>query len=58
LPCAEGFTTVKPQHNPNLKAREAAAFIEWLTSEAGRSAIARYTIDGEPAFHPVTGSGS
>lgn len=44
---------VKAQHNPNLNAREAAAFVDWLTSEPGQSAIAAYRIGGETAFHPV-----
>jgi tungstate transport system substrate-binding protein len=49
---------VSAKHNPAVKAREAAAFIDWLTSSAGQSAIAAYTIDGEQAFFPTARPGS
>jgi tungstate transport system substrate-binding protein len=43
---------MNPRKYPNVKAREAAAFVDWLTSRAGQAAILDYVVDGEPAFVP------
>jgi tungstate transport system substrate-binding protein len=48
-----GVMLVNPARHPHVKAKEGRAFIAWLTGEAGRAAIASYTIDGEQQFFPA-----
>jgi tungstate transport system substrate-binding protein len=43
---------VNPQKFPNVKADDARRWHEWLTSAAGRAAIASYRIKGEQLFFP------
>jgi tungstate transport system substrate-binding protein len=48
---------VNPDRHPTVKAAEAQAFIDWLTTAPGQKAIAEYKIGGEQAFFPSSGSG-
>lgn len=50
-----GVLAVSPQRHPGVKAKEAQAFIDWITGAAGQAAIAGYRIDGEPLFFPHAG---
>jgi tungstate transport system substrate-binding protein len=47
-----GAILVSPERFPHVKAEAGQAFIDWLTSEAGQTAIASYTIDGQQLFFP------
>jgi tungstate transport system substrate-binding protein len=47
-----GSILVNPQKLPNVKAADARRWHEWLTSAAGRAAIASYKIKGEQLFFP------
>ena len=43
---------VNPERHPHVKAREAQAFVDWLTSARGQEAIAAYRVDGQQLFFP------
>jgi tungstate transport system substrate-binding protein len=45
-----GVILVNPARHPHVKKDSAQAFIDWLTSPEGQSAIASYKINGEPLF--------
>ncbi len=47
-----GSILVNPARNPSVKAADARAWHEWLTSPAGQAAIHSYRIGGEPLFFP------
>jgi tungstate transport system substrate-binding protein len=47
-----GVILVNPDKHPHVKKAAAEQFIDWLTSDAGRSAIASYRIGGEQLFFP------
>lgn len=47
-----GVMVVNPEKFPHIKAREAQAFVDWLTGPEGQKAIADYKINGEPLFFP------
>jgi tungstate transport system substrate-binding protein len=47
-----GSILVNPAKGPHVKAAEARAWHEWLTSDKGRAAIASFKIDGEQLFFP------
>lgn len=47
-----GIIPVDPTHCPNVDAEAASTFRNWLLSEAGQSAIAEFTIDGQQLFFP------
>lgn len=47
-----GVILVNPEKHPNVKAADGQAFIDWLLSPAGQSAIAGYMIAGQQAFFP------
>lgn len=49
-----GVILVNPQRHPHVKAQEGQAFIDWLTSEQGQTAIASYQVGGEQLFFPST----
>ena len=51
-----GAMLVNPDKHPTVKAKEGQAFIDWLLSPEGQSAIASYKIDGEQLFFPSAGS--
>src|SRR3954451_22287701 len=52
-----GSILVNPAKWPHVKAADARAWHQWLTTQPGRSAIASYRIAGEQLFFP-TGGGS
>ena len=43
---------VNPDKHPNVKKDLGQAFIDWLVSPEGQTAIAGYKIDGEQLFFP------
>ena len=43
---------VNPERHPHVRASEAQAFVDWLTSERGQAAIAAYRVDGQQLFFP------
>ncbi len=47
-----GVILVNPARHANVKAEEGQAFIDWLTGDAGQSAIADFKIDGQQLFFP------
>lgn len=47
-----GAILVNPDKHPHVKKAAAERFIDWLTSDAGREAIASYRIGGEQLFFP------
>ena len=50
-----GVMVVNPAKFPQVKAIEAQAFVDWLISTAGQSAIAAYKVGGEQLFFPNAG---
>lgn len=47
-----GVMLVNPAKHPTVKAGDGQAFIDWLVSQAGQSAIAGYKVGGEQLFFP------
>ncbi|MCP5152791.1 MAG: extracellular solute-binding protein [Ectothiorhodospiraceae bacterium] len=47
-----GVILVSPQKHPHVKAKSGQAFIDWLRSDEGQSAIAAFRIDGQQLFFP------
>jgi tungstate transport system substrate-binding protein len=47
-----GIMQVSPHKCANVKADTASAFVDWIISEAGQSAIASYKVDGQQLFFP------
>ena len=47
-----GVMLVNPDKHPNVKRQYGQAFIDWLVSPDGQSAIAGYKIDGKQMFYP------
>ena len=47
-----GIMLVNPAKHPSVKAAEGQAFIDWITSDAGRAAIAPFQVGGEQLFFP------
>lgn len=47
-----GVVMVNPAWHPHVKLADARAFIDWLVSPEGQSAIASFRINGEQAFFP------
>ena len=45
-----GVMLVNPEKCPSVKAAEGQAFVDWLISDAGQTAIAEYKIDGQQLF--------
>jgi tungstate transport system substrate-binding protein len=43
---------VNPAKHPHVKAAEGQAFIDWLVSPEGQTAIAGFRVDGEQVFFP------
>jgi tungstate transport system substrate-binding protein len=43
---------VNPERHPHVRASEAQAFVDWLTSGRGQAAIAAYRVDGQQLFFP------
>jgi tungstate transport system substrate-binding protein len=47
-----GVMLVNPDKHPQVKAKAGQAFIDWLLSPEGQTAIAGYKIEGEQLFFP------
>ena len=47
-----GVILVNPERHGHVRAEAGQAFIDWLISDAGQGAIARYTPGGEQMFFP------
>lgn len=47
-----GVILVNPEKHPHVKAKDGQAFIDWLVSPEGQSAIAAFKISGEQQFFP------
>jgi tungstate transport system substrate-binding protein len=52
---AYGVLAVNPARHAHVKAAEAQAFVDWLTSPAGQGVIADFRIGGQQAFFPAEG---
>ncbi len=50
-----GVMLVNPDKHPSVKRAEGQAFIDWLVSAGGQTAIAAYKIGGEQLFFPNAG---
>ena len=50
-----GVMLVNPAKHPHVKAADGQAFIDWLVSPEGQTAIADYKIGGEKFFFPNAG---
>jgi len=48
-----GVMAVNPDKHPHVKAAEAGMFVDWLTSDAGRQAIADFRKNGRQLFFPL-----
>ena len=48
-----GVILVNPAKHPNVKAVEGQAFVDWLISTEGQSAIAAFKIEGKQQFFPT-----
>lgn len=49
---------VNPEKQPQVKAADGQAFIDWLVSDEGQTTIGSYKISGEQAFFPDADAGS
>lgn len=47
-----GVMAVNPAKHPHVKAKEAQAFVQWVTSKEGQAVIASYTLSGQQVFFP------
>jgi len=47
-----GVMVVNPDKFPHVKAKEAQAFVDWITGAEGQKAISGYKIGGEQLFFP------
>lgn len=47
-----GIILVNPEKHPGVKAADGQAFIDWMLSSEGQSAIAGFKIDGEQQYFP------
>ena len=47
-----GVILVNPQKHPHVKVAEGQAFIDWILSNEGQSAIASYKLNGQQLFFP------
>ncbi|MCZ6522950.1 MAG: substrate-binding domain-containing protein [Alphaproteobacteria bacterium] len=50
-----GVILVNPARHPHVKRQDGMRFIGWLTSAAGRGAIAGFRLAGRQVFFPVAG---
>jgi tungstate transport system substrate-binding protein len=48
-----GAILVNPDKHPHVKRAAAETFINWITSDEGRQAIASYRVEGEQLFFPL-----
>jgi len=47
-----GVILVNPEKHPRVKVKEGQAFIDWILSDQGQSAIAGYKLGGQQLFFP------
>ena len=47
-----GIILVNPDRHPRVKVAEGQAFIDWILSDEGQTAIAAYRLDGQQLFYP------
>ncbi len=47
-----GIILVNPEKHSKVKAAEGQAFIDWILSDEGQSAIASFKVDGQQLFFP------
>lgn len=47
-----GVIAVNPARHPRVNAAGAEAFVNWITSPQGQSAIGAYNLNGQPLFYP------
>jgi tungstate transport system substrate-binding protein len=47
-----GVILVNPEKHAKVKVAEGQAFIDWILSDEGQSAIASYKLDGQQLFFP------
>ena len=47
-----GVMLVNPSKFAHIKAADGKAFVDWLVSGEGQTAIAEYTVNGQPLFFP------
>lgn len=47
-----GIILVNPDRHPHVKAEQGQAFIDWIVSDAGQTAIASFALGGEQLFFP------
>ncbi|WP_297770277.1 extracellular solute-binding protein [uncultured Roseovarius sp.] len=50
-----GIILVNPEKHESVKAEAGQAFIDWVLSEEGQTAIAGYEVDGQQLFFPNAG---
>jgi tungstate transport system substrate-binding protein len=43
---------VNPERHPHVKQKEAAVFMDWMTSQEGQKLIAEFKVAGKVLFHP------
>lgn len=51
-----GIILVNPKKCPDVKSAQAQAFIDWLVSKSGQTAIANYQLNGQQLFFPNAGT--
>ena len=47
-----GVIAVNPARHPRVNSAGAEAFVNWITSPQGQSAIGAYNLNGQPLFYP------
>jgi tungstate transport system substrate-binding protein len=47
-----GVIAVSPARHPQVNAKAAARFIDWLTGAEGRRAITEFRVNGQQLFFP------
>ena len=52
-----GVILVNPARHPHIKHDLGQAFIDWLLSKDGQSAIGAYRLEGQQAFFPTAAAG-
>lgn len=53
-----GVILVNPVKHPNVKAADGQAFVDWIVSPEGQTAIADFKIEGQQQFFPDAASGA
>ncbi len=51
-----GVMLVNPEKHPHVKKEWGQAFVDWLISPEGQTAIANYKIEGKQLFFPDAGT--